>query len=160
LLREESEGYSKLVTELGQGANLSNGNATLQNIQSLIGCFNLDPNRVLDIILESFENSGAHMHGSFIELLRNYKAEENTVCQMMGFKYQSLHQLQETQQQETQYNENHQFTNTDTGLTEPGGKITQDSLYTVTAYLLKFKIIDLDLLLPHVIINFIMLPQR
>ncbi|KPP70892.1 THO complex subunit 2-like [Scleropages formosus] len=53
LLREENEGYAKLVTELGQDLSGSvTSHLMLESIKSLIGCFNLDPNRVLDIILE------------------------------------------------------------------------------------------------------------
>ena len=48
-------------------------------IKSIIGFFNLDPNRVLDIILESFECQ-LHMHGFFVELLRLY-APDRCACQ-------------------------------------------------------------------------------
>ena len=48
-------------------------------IKSIIGFFNLDPNRVLDIILESFECQ-LHMHGFFVELLRLY-APDRYDCQ-------------------------------------------------------------------------------
>ena len=44
LLREEIEGYSKLATELYE---CTKPEETLENIKSLIGCFNIDPNRVL-----------------------------------------------------------------------------------------------------------------
>lgn len=56
LLREENEGYAKLIAELGQDL-LGNITSDLifENIRSLIGCFNLDPNRVLGVILEVFE---------------------------------------------------------------------------------------------------------
>ncbi|CAH9146449.1 unnamed protein product [Cuscuta epithymum] len=58
LLREESEGYSKLVTLLCQIPEASSRNvsdATVGIIKSLIGHFDLDPNRVFDIVLEFFE---------------------------------------------------------------------------------------------------------
>merc|ERR1712142_310167 len=57
LLREETEGYAKLVTELNQ--ELSDNvtpQSIIQVIRSLIGGFNLDPNRVLDLILEGLES--------------------------------------------------------------------------------------------------------
>jgi hypothetical protein len=150
-LREESEGYSKLMTELGAQANLTS--RALENIQSLIGCFNLDPNRVLDIILESFENN-THMHETFIGLLRHYKAEEDTICQIVGFKFQSLHQQQLAQQAKVAKDQpmigkdgKPIVENLDAPVLE---NINLESLYKVAAYLLKFKIIDLDLLMPHV----------
>lgn len=37
LLREESEGYSKLITELGQEMDTINMSSLLENIKSLIG---------------------------------------------------------------------------------------------------------------------------
>ena len=54
LLREEIEGYSKLTTELYE---CKKPEETLENVKSLIGCFNIDPNRVLDICLEWLEHS-------------------------------------------------------------------------------------------------------
>ena len=51
----------------------------LKVIKSIIGFFNLDPNRVLDIILESFECQ-LHMHGFFVELLRLF-APDRYDCQ-------------------------------------------------------------------------------
>ena len=109
------------------------------------GCFNLDPNRVLDIILESFENNPI-MFKTFIHLLRSYKVENDTICQMLGFKFQSIHQLQQQQQQMSttkdkdllDHHSFHQLKNA-------------SSLYKVTSYLLKHQIVDLDLLMPHVI---------
>ena len=54
LLREEIEGYSKLATELFEK---NHPEETLEHVKSLIGCFNIDPNRVLDICLEYLEHS-------------------------------------------------------------------------------------------------------
>jgi THO complex subunit 2 len=63
LLREESEGYAKLITEIGSsmlpfGTEMEEIHArvkdTLNNIASLVGYFNLEPNRVLDILLDIF----------------------------------------------------------------------------------------------------------
>jgi THO complex subunit 2 len=58
LLREENEGFAKLIVELNQcNINPSIIDNVKCNIEALIGFFNLDPNRVLDIILDSFENN-------------------------------------------------------------------------------------------------------
>ncbi|XP_057616718.1 THO complex subunit 2 [Chionomys nivalis] len=89
LLREENEGYAKLIAELGQDLS---GNITsdliLENIKSLIGCFNLDPNRVLDVILEVFECRPEH-DDFFISLLESYMSmcEPQTLCHILGFKF-------------------------------------------------------------------------
>lgn len=61
LLREESEGYSKLLTELVERALEPENDSeevcakVVGNVQSLIGFFVLDPNRVVDLILTAFE---------------------------------------------------------------------------------------------------------
>lgn len=61
LQREENEGYSKLVVQLNQPYLIHKSPEDLEiqrnNIQNLIGYFNLDPNRVLDLILEAFESN-------------------------------------------------------------------------------------------------------
>ncbi|XP_049790874.1 THO complex subunit 2 isoform X2 [Schistocerca nitens] len=87
LFREESEGYAKLITELNQEVS---GNVTPKNIleviKSLIGCFNLDPNRVLDIILESFE-CRPELHEFFVPLLQSYMCDPKILCEVLGFKF-------------------------------------------------------------------------
>jgi hypothetical protein len=99
---------------------------------------------VLDIILESFENNPL-MYKTFIGLLKHYKAEDETICQIIGFKFQSLHQQQQLQAKARK-------TDSDVTLQEIISEhISIESLYTVTSYLLKYKMIDLDLLMLHVI---------
>ena len=54
LLREESEGYSNIITELCQGkAGITpeSAGAIFERIQALIGYFDLDPNRCFDLVL-------------------------------------------------------------------------------------------------------------
>ncbi|RKP27765.1 transcription factor/nuclear export subunit protein 2-domain-containing protein [Syncephalis pseudoplumigaleata] len=79
LLREESEGYAKLVTELVRdmpknGASTAvleqQAKDTLLRLQSLIGYFDLDPNRVLDIVLDIFAYNLLRYHAYFLTLLR------------------------------------------------------------------------------------------
>uniref|UniRef100_A0A182J8B0 THO complex subunit 2 n=1 Tax=Anopheles atroparvus TaxID=41427 RepID=A0A182J8B0_ANOAO len=88
LFREESEGYGKLITELNQEFNQETITVTdiLEIIKSLIGCFNLDPNRVLDIILESFE-ARPEQDRIFIPLLQSYINDGNIICEVLGYKY-------------------------------------------------------------------------
>lgn len=115
LFREESEGYAKLVTELNQEITET---VTLQNIleivASLIGCFNLDPNRVLDIILESFETR-PEQDKLFIPLIQSYMSDGGIICEVLGYKYRH-------------------FADT----------VTPNSLYKVTALLLQSGVISLD----------------
>lgn len=87
LFREESEGYAKLITELNdESIENSSVSKILEIIKSLVGCFNLDPNRVLDIILESFETR-PEQHHLFIELLRSYMPNADVICEILGYKY-------------------------------------------------------------------------
>lgn len=73
LLREENEGFSKLIVELNQAnISMSNIDNVSSNVKTLIGFFSLDPNRVLDIILDSFINLIWNQE-PYIELLRGYK---------------------------------------------------------------------------------------
>jgi THO complex subunit 2 len=83
LLREESEGFAKVITELTL-IELTSSNLPIvfSNIQSLIGFFNLDPNRVLDLILEVFEH---HINNpAFIELVQRFNT--HALPQILGFK--------------------------------------------------------------------------
>ncbi|KAK3866040.1 hypothetical protein Pcinc_028398 [Petrolisthes cinctipes] len=86
LLREESEGYAKLITELNQDITPRvTPDSIIQVIRSLIGGFNLDPNRVLDLILESLE-SRPHLHEFYTGLLSRYPCESATISEILGFK--------------------------------------------------------------------------
>ena len=67
MLREENEGFSKLLVELNQPFGLKDLPTVTENISSLIGFFSLDPNRVLDIVLEAFETR-LYGDGGFREL--------------------------------------------------------------------------------------------
>ncbi len=83
------------------------------------------------------------MFKTFIGLLKHYKAEDDTICQIVGFKFQSLNQQQIQQQAKT-----------DSKQDQPElDHISLDSLYKITSYLLKYNIIDLDSLMPHLYPN-------
>ncbi|WBW70712.1 THO complex subunit Tho2 [Schizosaccharomyces osmophilus] len=79
LLREENEGYSKLMVEIIDGLNCFR-TKTLdthilsshinERIKTIIGSFNLDPNRVLDTILTMFSANIVDGWKFFLELLR------------------------------------------------------------------------------------------
>ncbi|EDW71305.1 THO complex subunit 2 [Drosophila virilis] len=87
LFREESEGFAKLITELNQDfEEHTTPDAIMDIIKSLIGCFNLDPNRVLDIIIESFETRPDRWK-LFIPLLRSYMPTGAIICEVLGYKF-------------------------------------------------------------------------
>lgn len=84
-------------------------------IKSLIGCFNLDPNRVLDVILESFETR-LSKYRVFIQLLRSYMPNSTIISEVLGYKFRYFAE---------------------------NGVDTPFSLYQITALLLKYSVIDL-----------------
>ena len=95
-------------------------------VQSLIGCFNLDPNRVLDIVLESFELRPELHARLFVPLIRSYMSDSLTLCEVLGFKFSNCHA------------DNGGATTTTTTTTTP------KSLYVVAALLLQHQVIRLD----------------
>lgn len=57
------------------------------NVKPLFsGYFNLDPNRVLDILLETFENRPED-DDLFIPLIKSYMSDRKVLCEVLGFKY-------------------------------------------------------------------------
>ena len=87
LLREENEGFSKLIVELNQvNIGSSNIEVVTKNIQKLVGYFSIDPNRLLDLVLSAHENNVRNL--SYLELLRKFGSKE-AVTQLIGFKIQN-----------------------------------------------------------------------
>ncbi|CAK9165959.1 unnamed protein product [Ilex paraguariensis] len=93
LLREESEGYAKLVTVLCRGSEASAKNAsaaTVGIIKSLIGHFDLDPNRVFDIVLECFELQPGN--DVFLDLIPIFP--KSHASQILAFKFQYYQRME------------------------------------------------------------------
>lgn len=63
-------------------------NAKIATLFSPLGCFNLDPNRVLDIILEVYECRPEY-DDFFVPLIESYMymCEPQTLCHILGFKF-------------------------------------------------------------------------
>jgi len=75
LLREETEGYSKLLTELftttaDEPPTAEVVGDTFENIKALIGSFDLDAGRVLDVVLDVFATLLVKHYRFFVKLLR------------------------------------------------------------------------------------------
>lgn len=123
LLREETEGFSKVLCLLHTGVTKSQLEATRTDLMALIGYFDLDANRVLDLVLDAYE-----MHPSndcFAQLLHIFKRE--SLPHIIGFKFQFYKRE----------------------LPEMIGVTTPRSLYRLAAILLSKGLLDLDALLPH-----------
>ena len=121
LFREESEGYGKLLTELLSSEEPFDVDFMLQVIRSLIGCFNLDPNRVLDVIFECMEHR-LHLESSFIPLIRKFLDNPETLNQIIAFKFGFYQEV-----------------------------ATPESLYEATALAISHDLIDLDTLYPYLL---------
>ncbi|XP_010271209.1 PREDICTED: THO complex subunit 2 isoform X2 [Nelumbo nucifera] len=126
LLREESEGYAKLVTLLcrsGPEASTNNAStAMISIIKSLIGHFDLDPNRVFDIVLECFELQPDN--GVFLDLIPLFP--KSHASQILGFKFQYYQRME---------------------VNNP----VPFGLYRLTAVLVKAEFIDLDSIYAHLL---------
>ncbi|KAL7000788.1 THO complex subunit 2 [Sarracenia purpurea var. burkii] len=125
LLREESEGYAKLVTLLCRGSGASTQNAstaTVGIIKSLIGHFDLDPNRVFDIVLECFELQPDN--SVFLDLIPIFP--KSHASQILGFKFQYYQRMEVN-------------------------RAVPFGLYQLTALLVKEDFIDLDSIYAHLL---------
>ncbi|KAM7540386.1 hypothetical protein Aperf_G00000037924 [Anoplocephala perfoliata] len=120
LLREESEGYAKLMVDLSS-TPIGSAESCLTHIRSLIGYFDLDPNRVLDIIFDVFEirRDAASL---FVELLNIYNPDKVDSTNILGHKFQ-FYQEKDCS--------------------------TPESLHRFAAILVSHDLVDMDILLAH-----------
>ena len=85
---QESEGYAKVLTVLNNGSASSitadNVHAVARTLQSLIGCFDLDPNRVFDLVLDSLAEQPGN--AALLHLVALFDAAK--AAQLLGFKFQ------------------------------------------------------------------------
>ncbi|CAI5718939.1 unnamed protein product [Hyaloperonospora brassicae] len=123
LLREETEGFSKVLCLLHTGVSKGQLEETKADLITLIGFFDLDANRVLDLVLDVYEMNPRN--DCFTHLLEIFKRD--SLPHVMGFKFQ--------------------FYKRDPPAVE--GATTPRSLYRLAATLLNKGLLDLDALLPH-----------
>ena len=88
LYNEEKQGWSKLLILLND-LNPSDCSAQIGQLLGIIGQLDVDPNRVLDVILNAFEQSP--WNHSFIRLLRHLRYSKLYISEIMGFKFQVYH---------------------------------------------------------------------
>ncbi len=88
LLREETEGYSKLLVHLCQDFSETNADELVNIMRSLIGYFNLDPNRVIQLILNVLElrSGDARATELLLNVLRAHVAgEKAAIAEFSGW---------------------------------------------------------------------------
>ena len=90
LLHEESEGYSKLIVEVYHILRDDHTRYELEYafkvIENLVGHYNLDPNRVLDVLIDVFSNNFVSNHRFIIDFLKRSqwwpRTESNSTTSM------------------------------------------------------------------------------
>ncbi|TYZ60008.1 hypothetical protein PybrP1_002199 [[Pythium] brassicae (nom. inval.)] len=127
LLREESEGFAKVLSLLHTGVTPAQLEASKTDLMALIGYFDLDASRVLDLALDAFEVQP--QNASFVELLGAFKRA--SIPHILGFKFQ-FYQPRAAAAAAT-----------------ADGPATPRSLYRLAATLLANELLDVDALLPH-----------
>jgi THO complex subunit 2 len=93
LLREETEGFSKLsiaLTQLPRSGNDTEISIHVSHIFELVGQFDLDPNRAIDIILDSFELQCWNLT-AFLSLLQHFQPSH--IAAILGLKFSNEHVL-------------------------------------------------------------------
>ncbi|RLN72958.1 hypothetical protein BBJ28_00025185, partial [Nothophytophthora sp. Chile5] len=123
LLREETEGFAKVLGLLHTGVTKRQLAATSTDLLALIGFFDLDANRVLDLVLDAYERHPRN--DCFAQLLGAFKRE--SLPHILGFKFQ--------------------FYKRDPPAVE--GVTTPRSLYRLAATLLDKNLLELEALMPH-----------
>jgi hypothetical protein len=164
LLREETEGFSKLIVVLKSlPAYPDDISQYTRNILSLVGHFDLDPNRTLDIILDIFEHNSWNL--SFIALIKMFG--KNHIPHILGFKFSYYHQIinaspssndnkDETKDNKAVVNNDKKFKKeeekvdlTSTTELKTSPLVTPESLYKLTSVLIASGIITVNDILPY-----------
>lgn len=119
-----------------------------------LGYFDLDPNRVLDLIIDAMENQ--IWNTSFIPLLKHFRG--SSVVHILGFKFTQYSTPSTTtitssssstsESSTTNVGENQSIETNSTNSSAP------QSLYALTAILLSAELIRLDQILPYLTPNF------
>jgi THO complex subunit 2 len=155
LLHEESEGYAKLVTELN-GSSHTNHEGLTKRITSLIGHFNLDPNRVEDLVLEALELNIKQSH-IYLPLIRRFRKKR--LCHLVGHKFHAYHRSQGVNNDGNDGDKNSGKSG-DTVESEASSSSssstiqavpTPESLYQLAAVLISSKDLNVHDLLPHLL---------
>ena len=96
LLREESEGFSRLIIFVSSQFNFNHESANLQidyvynRILEMIGFFDLDPLKVLDILIETFI-FGIPSWQNHLKLLNLFSFPSTSIVGILGFKLANVY---------------------------------------------------------------------
>lgn len=82
LLRENNEGYAKVTLLLVNLRDSHDINLTWQRMLDLVGNFDLDPDRILDLVVEARVHN--HSTSGYLKLLDNFRRE--SIAAVLGNK--------------------------------------------------------------------------
>jgi THO complex subunit 2 len=84
-MKDENEGFAKMAVEITEASREDEASeARITNILALIGYFDLDPDRVVDLVLESWLT--APMKLSHLEILKRFK--HSSVAHFLGKRFE------------------------------------------------------------------------
>lgn len=155
LLREETEGYSRLnvllcsVLDVPSDAEVA---AFITNVFSVVGHFDLEPNRVLDFVLDAFEQQP--FNRAFLSLLRRFK--RSNIAHLLGFKfmmYSAADTAAAPADKAKDQEASKSGTTADAATAEPAdggaGATAPVSLYVLTAVLIAEGMVAMEELFPY-----------
>lgn len=86
LFREENEGYAKIITEFAR-LKPDNKENVLETITSIIGAYSVDPNRVLDLLLEVFEYNAIRDESDvYVDFINDFYNSREKITQLIALK--------------------------------------------------------------------------
>lgn len=127
LLREENKGFAKILVELFRldETNLEN---VLSTVIEIIGQYRVDPNRVLDLVLDALEYEKHKDNDIFIKFLSSFYNSPTKITQLIIVKLNFYANIKP----------NEQF--------DP---VVSQSFYRLIAILMRWEILDIDDIYPH-----------
>lgn len=90
LLHEETEGFAKLILLLNSWPGDGDAEALFKDCVTLIGYFDLDPARVLDLVLDAFALAVDTKAPLFIAMIRRFDFPMATLAALVAFKLRML----------------------------------------------------------------------
>jgi hypothetical protein len=142
IIREETEGFTHLLAVLNAlPTNPSHSSNSVTQVLSTIGHFDLDPNRVLDVILDVFELNT--WNESFISLIKHFR--KGSIAPIVGAKFTSYHSKIAVGTEQSTSEKPHD----ESGSRRNTFDSTPATLCGLAAVLLSHKLIDLMDLLPY-----------
>ena len=158
LMREESEGFAKLTVALSHlPSNARAAEPHIRHIFAIVGQFDLDPNRLLDVVLDAAEQNA--WNPAFVALLRHFKLSH--IASIVGLKFVNYHTNTTAADIHNSNNSNNESNSNGSGNNNSslGGEresslssrpsTSPASLYSMTAVLLAHDLLTLEQLYPY-----------